>query len=49
MNETAKEIFYLLSFSVSTGFLLSKTLYALYQEWQDNNWLKKNRNHRYRP
>lgn len=49
MSETAREIFYLLSFSVGTGFLLSKTMFALYKEWQDDSYLEKSRNRRLRP
>ncbi|HNX77423.1 MAG TPA: hypothetical protein PLM07_12710 [Candidatus Rifleibacterium sp.] len=49
MNESAREIFYLLSFSVGTGFMLSKTLFALFKEWQNENRLGKTRNRRLRP
>jgi len=49
MNDSAREIFYLLSFSVGTGFMLSKTLFALYMEWQNDKSLEKSRNRRLRP
>jgi len=49
MSETAKEIFYLLSFSVGSGFLLSKTLFALYRTLQDDSWLEKGRGRRCKP
>ncbi len=49
MSETAKEIFYLLSFSVGSGFLLSKTLFALYRTWQEDGWLEKGRGRRCKP
>jgi hypothetical protein len=49
MSETATEIFYLLSFSIGTGVLLSKTLCSLLRTWQDDEWLEKNKNKRYRP
>ncbi len=49
MNESAREIFYLLSFSVGTGFMLSKTLFALYKEWQNDSRLEKTRSRRVRP
>ncbi|GAB1354654.1 hypothetical protein MASR1M12_33930 [Erysipelotrichia bacterium] len=49
MNDSAREIFYLLSFSVGTGFMLSKTLFALYKEWQNDKSLEKSRNRRLRP
>jgi hypothetical protein len=49
MSETAQEIFYLLSFSVTTGFFLSKTLFALFKTWQDDSWLEKGRGRRSKP
>ncbi|GEM_PF-3034643 len=49
MNDSAREIFYLLSFSVGTGFMLSKTLFALYKEWLNDKSLEKSRNRRLRP
>jgi Golgi nucleoside diphosphatase len=49
MSETAKEIFYLLSFSVGSGFLLSKTVFSLMKIWQDDQWLEKGRSRRFRP
>jgi Golgi nucleoside diphosphatase len=49
MSETAKEIFYLLSFSVSTGFLFSKTIFSLVKIWQDDEWLEKGKSRRLRP
>jgi hypothetical protein len=49
MSETAKEIFYLLSFSVGTGFLFSKTLLSLINAWKDDTYLEKSRSRRYRP
>jgi hypothetical protein len=49
MNETAKEIFYLLSFSAGSGFLLSRTLFELYKEWTNESGLEQTRNRRLRP
>ena len=45
MNDSAREIFYLLSFSVSTGFLFSKTVFTLINIWQEEKLSPK----RYRP
>ncbi|MFZ5953403.1 MAG: hypothetical protein ACOYXC_22055 [Candidatus Rifleibacteriota bacterium] len=49
MSETAKEIFYLLSFSLGSGFLFSRTVFSLVKIWQNDEWLEKGKSRRYKP
>jgi len=49
MSESAREIFYLLSFSVTAGFFFSKTMFKLFITWQENGEVEKGKVKRHRP